>query len=1139
MSFKTARGTILLTNGFEDPSSPDLPDIISFTVGGMDPLTNKFYVYFSVVKNYATLQLVCKFLDDNNNEVQELRTIIDVFGLESFMFYRNKNYKTSIELIAINKNGQDSEKLEPIDKANNNLNVFDSEIISDFSITNTTGTYNQVDTSFYLNQIAGFNILDVEEIKLYYKRQDYIAWKTILLQNIYVPKEDASRIVVSYFYDLKKIKIERQAEGGYFDFKIEVRVKNFEGQASTTLRLFFDNITASQTKKEDSKFPKAELIDAENPASLRYEISTRIAQGYFLANGEIYNDPLNVPFSSYYLNNEDSYKSSSDLASLILVKDSKNYFYYNYQQEIGLSGTKGFFFPASISEILPCILINELPDQNQSIILFWKINDNFFDYSFLNKNISVFTSYVKVKVQYKVNGVYNDLTNEIQLTKEANFDSIEQKFILFLRRDIDILEAKRAFFDAIGDNDNKTDNLRILVVEHKVDCSSFREPTRTFVFDKLMVPPDWRYIAYDKYIPLDSSLRNPETEKITLNLNGLYLRGIRLPDKGFKKFDHLESLSSIDAGEFGLRIFYKLACEFSAFYQDPVLEGTVNAVELPSIPSDIFLTPPDLVLPPPNYLKIENGGIQAEGIVVLDDYGKINGIQVTDPGQGYSFYTTALSKRQQTFTDLIPYVKTSYLVVGTNQNNNPSALTVQNNSFDKTALLASIRGGVRLASVNNDRALLNNSNDSLSSLQDQKIDQYFQRQTPDNSYIEDNSSEPYQVVTPVVEQMSIGILDEEWNIITQLYSNRNINPYDQGVIYSEDVDTATAEITDSSLNPDIKVSNEITPISINPEAQQTSASGGSWQMFELSDLKVIPDGSPAVSLTNSKAAPPYMTLLPTSVRSDQAYGFGPLPNMLPRAEMFNRFAIAVNSLNSVRLIAPFVWKIDTTTDLQSYYGSLQGINPYDIVSFDTYGYRNVEPPIISTDLKPINTLLSVKAFRSVGKINLAIGKLRELDLLIAPGNYKLSQEASGSVNFTAKIHPLMTSSIPPILLKNLSRKYLGIVTETTESCGSLKLPVDQNGRPYFMCSYDNSGNSSEYSLPSSIRQIPWTKTTSEIKFEFFGENNSLSLTANGSAQAFELFVGKGDKTCGGACGDSSAKVVDFTYTNMFPAIIQL
>ena len=184
MSFKTARGTILLTNGFEDPSSPDLPDIISFTVGGMDPLTNKFYVYFSVVKNYATLQLVCKFLDDNNNEVQELRTIIDVFGLESFMFYRNKNYKTSIELIAINKNGQDSEKLEPIDKANNNLNVFDSEIISDFSITNTTGTYNLVDTSFYLIQIAGFNILDVEEIKLYYKRQDYIAWKTILLQNI-------------------------------------------------------------------------------------------------------------------------------------------------------------------------------------------------------------------------------------------------------------------------------------------------------------------------------------------------------------------------------------------------------------------------------------------------------------------------------------------------------------------------------------------------------------------------------------------------------------------------------------------------------------------------------------------------------------------------------------------------------------------------------------------------------------------------------------------------------------------------------------------------------------------------------------------------------------------------------------------
>ena len=1137
MSLKTARGSILLTNGFENPSSPDLPDIISFMVGDMDPLTNKFYVYFSVVKNYATLQLVCKFLDDDNKEVQGLTTKIDVFGLESFMFYRNKNYKTSLELIAINKNGQDSEKLEPIDKANNNLNVFDSEIISDFYIENTAGTYDQVNTSFYLNQIAGFIIADVEEIKLYYKRQDYLDWKTILLQNVYTTKEDAARVPIAYFYDLKKIKIERQTEGGYFDFKIELRVKNFQGQASEILTLYFDNIAVSQTKKEDAKFPKADLIDAENPASLRYEISARIAQGYFLADGEIYNDPLNVPFSSYYLNNEDSYKSSSDISYLTLIKNGQSYFHYSYQYEIQSSDTKGFFYPASVSEILPCILINQLANQNQSIILFWKINDNFFDYSFYNKKLSVFTSYVKVKIQYKVSGVYQDLTNEIQLTKESHFNLTEQKFVLFLTRDIDIIESKRSVFDGIGDNDNKTDNLRILVIEHKVDCSFFQNPTKTFIFDKLMIPPDWKYIAYDKYIPLDSSLRNPDTEKITLNLESVYLRGIRLPEKGFKKFDRLSSLSSVDAGEFGLRILYKLNCDFSAFYQDPVLQGTVNTVELPSIPNDVFLTPPDLVLPPPNYLKIEDGGIQAEGIVVLDDYGKISGIQVTDPGQGYSFYKTALSKRQQTFSDLIPYVKTSYLIVGTNQNNNPSALTIQNNSFDKTALLASIRGGVRLASVNNDKALLNNSSDSLSSLQDQKIDQYFQRQTPDNSYIEDNSSEPYQVVTPAVEQISIGTLDEDWAIITQLYSDKNTNPYDQGVIYSEDVDTATAEITDSSLKSDIAVSNEITPISIDPESPQTSASGGQWQMFELSNLRVIPDGSPAVSLTSSNAAPPWMTLLPTSVRSDQAAGYGPLPNMLPRAEMFNRFAIAVNNLNSVRLIAPFVWEIRSTRDLISYYKYTSDSNPEQIVTFETSGKKVTETSPIDPELQPINTVLSIQAFKSVGKTNLKKGSALEKGLSVA-GKYIVSSQGSESKNFTAKIHPSMISAVPPILLKNVSRKYLGIVTETTDSCGSLKLPVNEVGQPYLICSSDNAGNG-PYERVISATQIPWSKNNTEVKFEFFGESNSLSLSARGSAQALQIFVGAGDKVCGGACGDASGKVVDFSYTNMFPAIIQL
>ena len=219
MSLKTARGQILIANGFEDPSSLALPNIISFS-SSIDPENNKFAVYFSVERNYASLQLVCRFLDEDNKEIPSLKTIINVFGLESFSFYKDKVYRTSLELIATNKNGQDSRKLEPIDKANNNLNVFEEELISGFKIANTANTYDQVDLSFYLNSIAGFNIVDVEDISLYYQRKDYFDWKVLPLKNEYSIKKNSANEIESYFYDLKNLKIERPIDGGNFSFKI-------------------------------------------------------------------------------------------------------------------------------------------------------------------------------------------------------------------------------------------------------------------------------------------------------------------------------------------------------------------------------------------------------------------------------------------------------------------------------------------------------------------------------------------------------------------------------------------------------------------------------------------------------------------------------------------------------------------------------------------------------------------------------------------------------------------------------------------------------------------------------------------------------------------------------------------------------
>lgn len=1134
MSLKTARGQILIANGFEDPSSLDLPNIISFSAS-IDPESNKFAVYFSVERNYSSLQLICRFLDEDNKEVQSLKTIINVFGLESFSFYKDKIYKTSLELVATNKNGQDSRKLEPIDKANNNLNIFEDELILDFKISNTLNTYDQVDLSFYLNNIVGFNINDLENISLYYKRQDYFAWKALPLKNNYSLKKNAANEVESYFYDLKNIKIERPADGGNFNFKIEVRVKNFSPSQSNILSLYFDIISPSQQNTSSSTFQKADLVDPENPASLRYEISTRFSQIYIstVRSSEISKENV-LPFYSYFLNDKDFYRASIDLYNMQFVRGENKFFYYDYQYSVGSSDTKGFFYPASVSEILPCILINQLAGQNQSVVLFWKINDNFFDYKFLNKNISVFTSYVKIKVQYKVNSSYEDLTKEITLTKDTHFKVSEQKFILFLRREADILENKKEVFDKIQDNDNKTDNLRILILEHKVDCSLFQNGTRTFIFDKLMMPDSWNYIAYDKYIPLDASIRNPQTGKINLNLDSLYLRGIRLPEKGFKGFDLLNEItfdSNNISISYGARIMYKLASDFKAFYQDPVIEGTINTIEIPSIPNDVFVTPPDLVLPSPNYVKIADGGIQAEGLVTLNEYGKINGIQLTNPGKGYSFYKTALSKRQQTFTDIIPYVKTSYLIVGTNQNNNPSALVIQNNSFDKQALLASMRGGVRLASANSDKALLNNSSSSLSELQNKKIDEYFQREISENSFVQDNSSEPYQVITPKIEQVSIGSLDEEWSIISQLYTNKNINPYEQSVIYSEDVDAGVSVVEDSAIKSDPVVSNEITPITIDPEASQTSSSGGSWQMFELSGLKVIPDGSAAVSLTSSSGAPPSMTLLPTSVRSDNMYGFGPLPNMLPRAEMFNRFVMAVNNLNSVRVLAPFVWFLQQDTSFISWYKRITNENEFEVVNFSTQGTRFDESSPIGPEILPINSTLSVSSFRSVEKIDLEAPQALWLGLEYA-GQYIVSREQSQNFTFSAVIHPSMNAAIPNYISNNITRKYLGVVTETISTCGGGIAYFNSQGVPILYC-----GNG--ISRPISAQIImPKDNISTNVTPKFFNNSNSLSSQARGTAKALQIFLNK-KRTCGSTCGDSSGQVVDFSYTNMFPAIIEL
>jgi len=165
------------------------------------------------------------------------------------------------------------------------------------------------------------------------------------------------------------------------------------------------------------------------------------------------------------------------------------------------------------------------------------------------------------------------------------------------------------------------------------------------------------------------------------------------------------------------------------------------------------------------------------------------GIQITDPGHGYSLFKNLQSKREQTFTDLVPFVKRSFQIVANDLNINRSVLVLQNNSFDRDNLKASIEGGVRLASVYSDKQRLEQNNGNPFSVEQKaRLDEYLNFSIPEEQPNSENSVAFYDLdATPEEKDVSsIGILDETWNIISKLYTDKFTNPLENSQIYTED-----------------------------------------------------------------------------------------------------------------------------------------------------------------------------------------------------------------------------------------------------------------------------------------------------------------------------------------------------------------
>ena len=1106
--------------------------------------TDKFNIVI-VIKNSSEALLKKEFIG-----VTDGGESFDVQNIEFLPFEKDRTHTTRFTLTASNSSvGGVATASIDVGPANTTVIDLPGTVIRDFSIAREENTYNLVNIKLNLIKSDFFDISKLDKLELFYKKQDEQnsqIWKRIELSTVDSSelKDDNEKVVGYLFY--YKQPIGRDDFGAYYNFYIKVSFKNNTPQETDKKDLFFDNLNTTKPGSRSDSSVSTDVIDTDNPASLRYEVLTKFSEFYKIstnikqfANAGEDGKPVEESLEDARLHEFlDTTVYKGVKLGRFYLRDTNGDYFFHYEQD-----KKGHFYPASVSEIHPCII-----KQNEFIVLFWKINENFFNYSFFENQISIITNSFKVKLQYlDANESYVDLTGAIEITKEGvkdsrfGFYSANQKFILLIKRS-DVI-GNIELFNKISEEDNRGANLRLLVVEHGVTCSSRGVPSVDYLFDKMLIPPQWKYIAYDKYIPRDVEVRS--NKKINLDLNSPILRGIRLPKEGFYEYDSIfneKTLGDTINGQTPTftsdsKILYKLDCQYDVFYKDPVLEGTVNLISLPqTIPKDVFLIPPSLEIPAPN---LDKNGRQAEGIVKLDEYGKISGIQITNPGSGYSLFKTVGSKRQQTFTDLTPFVTQIFKIVAADLNINRQNLIPQNASFDKDNLKASLKGGVRLASSYFDRLKLQQDNQNAFSVeQKQRLDEYLNFDIPSNIEEIANSKEAYDL-NYTLEQKdlnSIGVLDEAWNIISKLYTEKNTNPAEEVQIYTEDSDAGVSEISESQIPSTVNYTQDpssITPISLNADSPQQGAEGGEPELFSLNNLEVMPDASAAVFITQRLAAPPSLTLLPTSVRADGQYGFGPLPNMAPRAEMFNRLVMGINNLNEVRVILPMIWALDQKNEFFEYWDStpLAG-SQYDLISFSTAGQK-IDQSNEGSSYIPINSVLSVSAFKSVEKIN--INLVRSPERGVSAGNYKLSTEFSSSITIRPFIHPLMARSFKESYLRTFKRKILGIVSELTTVCAINQAPMDFVGRRVVPCYYRSGGTSPTPVLEGAL--LPTENVSVNTYFAFFNAGGVLEAKASGTAQS--LSITAGGLFCNNGCGDAFSKTVDFSYAYIFPGTIKI
>lgn len=132
----------------------------------------------------------------------------------------------------------------------------------------------------------------------------------------------------------------------------------------------------------------------------------------------------------------------------------------------------------------------------------------------------------------------------------------------------------------------------------------------------------------------------------------------------------------------------------------------------------------------------------------------------------------------------------------------------------------------------------------------------------------------------------------------------------------------------------------------------------------------------------------------------------------------------------------------------------------------------------------------------------------------------------------------MEKAFPEFYLRSYKRRFLGIVTEESFSCGSYA-PYQDNVISYISCA---GAHGDPYLKSTTAKDIPTDDVKSTIpRVEFFANGTVLAFP-NGTARALSVRNGRKNgrqRFCTHNCGTASNKTIDFKYTNLYPGTVKV